>query len=141
MLSYSELCQAAADHLQLSDIAHEEILPSGKPRYRNRINWACLALVKAGLVTRPERGMYQIAEGERTVDARNLTSYSEKDLLEWPTCQEYQQEIAERKANENSTPASVSLGVDTEGDPIEQAIDLTRIHNAAVETELRSKLQ
>lgn len=36
-------------------------------------------------MTRPELGMYQIAEDGRTVDARNLTSYSEKDLLEWST--------------------------------------------------------
>ena len=85
--------------------------------------------------------MYQIAEDGRTVDARNLTTYSEKDLLEWPTWQEYQQEIAERKANESSAPNSIAQGVDVEGDPIEQAIDLTRIHNAAVETELRRKLQ
>lgn len=141
ILSFSELCQGAADYLQLSDAAREETLPSGQPRYRNRMNWACSALVKAGLVTRPERGMYQIAENGRTVDARNLTTYSEKDLLEWPTWQEYQQEIAERKANESSAPSSVTQGMDAEGDPIEQAIDLTRIHNASVETELRRKLQ
>ncbi len=141
VLSFSELCQAAADYLRLSEAARAETLPSGQPRYRNRMNWACSALVKAGLVARPERGMYQIAENGRSVDARNLTSYSEKDLLEWPTWQEYQQEIAERKANENSTPGAGGQGVDAEGDPIEQAIDLTRIHNAAVETELRAKLQ
>ena len=35
----------------------------------------------------------------------------------------------------------MAQSVDAEGDPTEQAIDLTRIHNAAVETELRRKLQ
>ncbi|MGV3103815.1 restriction endonuclease [Rothia sp. 32237D007AR] len=141
ILSFSELCQAAADYLKLSEAARNETLPSGQPRYRNRMNWACSAVVKAGLVIRPERGMYQIAENGLLVDARNLTSYSEKDLLEWPMWQEYQQEIAERKADESTTTPTSAAGAADEGDPIERAIDLTRIHNAAVETELRRKLQ
>lgn len=137
--SVSQICVEAAQYLKLSESAMAETLSSGQPRYRNRTNWACSSLSKAGLVSKPERGLYQIAQDGRTVDVRNLTSYSEKDLLEWPRWQEYQQEIAERKASEHLD--SVTVPVDTDSDPIEQTIELARIHNATTETELRTKLQ
>lgn len=137
--SVSQICVEAAQYLKLSESAMAETLSSGQPRYRNRTNWACSSLSKAGLVSKPERGLYQIAQDGRTVDVRNLTSYSEKDLLEWPRWQGYQQEIAERKASEHLD--SVTVPVDTDSDPIEQTIELARIHNATTETELRTKLQ
>ncbi|AZA10795.1 restriction endonuclease [Corynebacterium gerontici] len=137
--SVSQICAEAAQYLKLSESAMAEILSSEQLRYRNRTNWACSSLSKAGLVSKPERGLYQIAQDGRTVDARNLTSYSEKDLLEWPRWQEYQQEIAERKASEHLD--SVTVPVNADYDPIEQTIELARIHNASTETELRTKLQ
>lgn len=139
--TFGQLCQDAVQHLQMGQAALAENLPSGQPRYRNRLHWACSALVKAGLVNRPERGTYQITELGLQVDSRNLTSYSERDLLEWPLWQAYQQEIAERKTDRRppqtingSTPAS-------ETSPIEQVIELVQVHNASVETELRRRLQ
>lgn len=136
---FSQLCAAAAKHLQLSEMAMEERVPSGQPRYHNRMNWACSGLVKAGLLERPKRGMYRITEDGLAVDARGLTAYSEKDMLEWQRWREYQDEIAERKSAESRQPDSVSA--ETDFDPTEQAIELTRIHNASIETELRGKLQ
>lgn len=141
IFSFPELCQAAAKQLDLSEAAQAQLLPSGQPRFHNRVNWACSALVKAGLVSRPERGMYQITENGRIVDGRNLTSYSEKDMLEWSSWQEYQQEIAERKTHEEASPADADSEYKADTDPIEQTIELTRIHNASIETDLRRKLQ
>ncbi|WP_237200832.1 restriction endonuclease [Rothia nasimurium] len=140
-MSFAELCQTTADYLRLSPKARQELLPSGQPRFRNRINWACSALVKASLVSRPERAMYRITENGLEVNARDLKSYSEKDLLEWPQWQEYQQEIAERKNSEASSPAVTEPDLESESDPFEQSMELTRRHNASIETELRSKLQ
>lgn len=140
-LSFAELCQAAADHLRLSQQSRQEMLPSGQPRFRNRINWACSSLVKASLVSRPERAMYRITENGLIVNARNLKSYSEKDLSEWPTWQEYQQEIAERKMSEDSSSATTEPVVNPDTDPYEQSMEIARRHNASIETELRSKLQ
>lgn len=141
ILSFSALCEPVADHLKLSKQARQETLPSGSPRFMNRINWACSSLVKSALLTRPERGMYQITDSGRVVDARNLSYYSEKDLLEWPEWQEYQREIAERKATSEPSPTPLNAGDHSDIDPIEQTFELTRIHNASIETELRRKLQ
>lgn len=137
----SEVCTATADHLQLSEDARKETLPSGQLRYRNRANWALSSLTKAGLVVRPQRGHYQITDNGHTVNSRNLSSYTEDDLLEWQDWREYQHEIAERKNQSSSTKTIVQPQLKDDADPIEQTIEFARIHNAAVETELRRKLQ
>lgn len=139
--SFSDLCLDACRLLGLSETAMAEQLPSGQPRHRNRVNWACSSLVKAGLIRRPERGMYEITSDGQAVAARNLSVYSEKDLLEWPLWQEYQREIAERKNAENLAEHTLDSSVEADLDPIEQCLKLTQAHNADIETELRRRLQ
>lgn len=141
VLTRSELCLSAADVLNLSEAAREETLPSGGFRYRNRVNWACSSLVKAGLLTRPERATYQITAIGREVDLRDLDSMREKDLLEWPMWREHQLEIAERRKGASKAPVVDELDSEVEIDPIERSLELTRMHNATIETELRRKLQ
>ena len=79
---------ATNDMLRSSDScgSFAEFLPSRVPRI-------------IGLIARPERGHYQITDDGRVVDRRNLDSYTEQDMMEWPLWQAYQQEIAERKAS------------------------------------------
>lgn len=139
--TFSDLCTEACGILELSDSAMRQELPSGQLRHRNRVNWACSSLVKAGLLRRPKRGMYEITANGQSVVARNLTSYSEKDLLEWPSWQEYQREIAERKNAEDSRQNTIGTEFDTDLDPIEQCKKLAQAHNADIETELRHRLQ
>ena len=50
------VCQAAG----LSEEEKAERLASGQSRADNRISWACTSFVKAGILERPGRAIYQI---------------------------------------------------------------------------------
>ena len=142
-LAFRELCERAADLAGLDEQARAQELPSGGLRYVNRINWACSSFSAAGLVSKPKRGVYQITDDGLAVDARGLTSYTQKDLLEWPAWVAYQQEVAERKNAASGSSASNGDDLDTDGasDPVEAIDELAREFNAEVETRLRHRLQ
>ena len=92
-----EICELVADSMRLSEQVREELIPSGQPRYQNRINWACSGLFYAGLITRPRRGYCQITDAGLQVAERNLSIYTDEDMLEWEVWVKYQLEIAQRK--------------------------------------------
>jgi len=48
--------------VSLSDAEMQETVPSGQPRYKNRIAWMATYLVKAGAVYRPKRATFAITE-------------------------------------------------------------------------------
>lgn len=133
-----DIWQLVADCMNLGEEVRAERIPSGQPRYQNRINWACSALTMAGLLERPKRGHYRITENGKTVNQRGLTEYAEKDMLEWLTWREYQKEIAARNTQQD-TP----LETTTEDyvNPVETMSDAERAFNNKTETELRKRLQ
>lgn len=152
----TELGDDVVKHMRLAPEVLEETVPSGQPRYRNRIAWACSSFAQAGLVLRPKRGKYVISDDGRQVDSRNLAEYTEKDMLEWPKWRQYQDEIRERKNSVNPTaglPASSdehnrgTLGGSVETStipaksPLEMVEDAQSDWNAKVSTELRQRLQ
>ena len=69
-----EIWELVADSMGLSEQVREELIPSGQPRYQNRINWACSGLFHAGLITRPRRGHCQITDTGLQVAERNLSN-------------------------------------------------------------------
>lgn len=133
-----DVCELVADHMNLSDEVRAEVIPSGQPRYVNRINWACSGLTKAGLLERPRRGRYLITDNGRSVDQKNLAEYTEKDMLEWPVWKDYQAEVAARK---NQTVAPEPPTSDDNADPVEVMKTAQRLFNAQTETDLRKRLQ
>lgn len=135
-----EVCELVADHLKLSEAVRAERIPSGQHRYVNRINWACSGLTQAGLLERPRRGHYQITDNGRAVDQRSLQEYTEKEMLEWPVWQAYQDEIAQRKQD----VVGNEVGDASSGDPVDPIEALSageRSFNAQTETDLRKRLQ
>ncbi len=132
-----EIWELVADSMGLSEQVREELIPSGQPRYQNRINWACSGLFHAGLITRPRRGHCQITDTGLQVAERNLSIYTDEDMLEWEAWAKYQQEIAQRKtkSDEAETPTEPS------SNPIEVMSNAERDFNAQIETELRKYLQ
>lgn len=135
-----EIHKMVADYMGLDEQVRAEQLASGQARYINRIGWACSALRVAGLLERPKRGHYKITENGRAVDRRNLTSYSEKDMLEWPIWRSYQNEIAARK-REDSLVVDLDTPDRETQSPIEMMSQNERSFNYQIETELRSRLQ
>lgn len=140
-----DLADQAADELQLSQAERELVVKDGRQTlYQNRTAWACSRLYKAGLVAKPERGVYAITDNGRAVDARNLTFYTDSDMEEWPAWSEYRHEVAQRnpEISQAATDDALSGNLpDTERDPVEAAEDLVSECNAEVETELRRRLQ
>lgn len=62
-----EASQALAERLDLTDEDLAETLPSGYPRFLNRVGWAKSDLNKAGLIESCGRGMFQISAKGRGV--------------------------------------------------------------------------
>lgn len=132
-----EICELVADSMGLSEQVRQEQIPSGQPRYQNRINWACSGLFYAGLITRPRRGHYQVTDAGLQVAERDLSIYTDKDMLEWEVWAKYQQEIAQRKTKSGQAEAET----EPSSNPIEVMSNAERDFNAQVETELRKYLQ
>ena len=149
-----EICDAVADEVNLPASVREERIASGERRHVNRIQWAMSGLTVGGLLERPKRGRYRITTDGRMVAARNLTVYTEKQMLEWPAWQEYQAEIAARnRAKARAAAAGDEHGEDAEGaaleglakdsavDPVEAIEEAERNFNSNIETKLRQRLQ
>ena len=60
-LALREASQALAERLNLTDEDLAETLPSGYPRYLNRVGWAKSDLNKTGLIESCGRGMFKIS--------------------------------------------------------------------------------
>lgn len=133
-----EVCHRVATHMGLSAEVRAEKIASGQHRYVNRINWALSGLTQAGLVERPKRGHYRITENGRTVDSRSLAEYTEKDMLEWPSWQAYQEEIAARKQD---IPHASEPDPQENAGPVEVMATTEQRFNAQTATVLRKRLQ
>jgi restriction system protein len=56
----SEITEAAADDVHLTETDRAVTLTTGQPMYANRVGWAISHLTKSGALSRPERGRYVI---------------------------------------------------------------------------------
>ena len=141
----SEIVDAVASELRLSDEVRAQRVSSGQGRLENRVGWACSSFSRAGIVDRPRRGWYRINDDGRAVNQRGLSEYSENDMLEWPQWRAYVAEIAERKNRDGvpggSTTQSNTADIDVDADPIETISGRVKDLNDQVETELRQSLQ
>ncbi|MCS4535495.1 restriction endonuclease [Corynebacterium sp. HS2168-gen11] len=138
--SFNDICEMAADYLNLPQEVRDEKIPSGMYRYTYRINWVCSSLKHAGLIERPQRGHYRITADGLTVDQRSLKTYSEKDLLEWPMWQEHQAEVKKRRL-QKSNDVDANTSIEESSDPLEALANGESAFNAQTETNLRKRLQ
>ena len=138
--AFRDICEMVADHMELPQEVRNERIASGQQRYVNRITWACSGLTQGGLIERPRRGHYRITDNGRVVDQRSLTSYTEKDMLEWPEWRAYQDEITQRRQVDDTVPI-VPTTTEESADPVEALSTGERAFNAQTETKLRKRLQ
>ncbi|MFF2488049.1 restriction endonuclease [Microbacterium sp. NPDC058062] len=91
----SEITEAAASEVGLTDAEREVTLTTGQPMYANRVGWAISHLTKAEALLRPERGRYIIGEHGRALlasypgvtrdDVEKVTGYRRSRSVPGPT--------------------------------------------------------
>src|SRR5438552_4063937 len=77
----SDVVEALAVQLKLTDAEREELLPKGKqPTFNNRVHWAKTYLVKAKLLMATRFAHFKITERGKSVLADNVQSIDKKFL-------------------------------------------------------------
>ena len=112
-MSTKQMRDAMAEHLGLSDEALSQRLPSGtQSTFDNRMGWARTYLLKAGLIERPRRATYVIAQNGKelllnppsAIDADFLRSYDEFNVFVGTGRNGKQELIATVDAEDDLTP-------------------------------------
>ncbi|HJC61488.1 MAG TPA: restriction endonuclease [Candidatus Dietzia intestinigallinarum] len=139
-----DICNAAADLLNVSAEERLHTIPSGQLKYQNRCLWALSYLARAGAAERPVRGQYRITEAGRQLLADHPTGITEKHLRAFvgdPDASHtyYALKALEGTARDSGDPSTTSEK-SAELDPIEQIdMGIERIH-ATVAGDLLARL-
>jgi restriction system protein len=108
-----EIFESLSKKLKLTEEEKNELLPSGKQsKFRNRISWATIYLMKSGLLTRPSEGKYIITARGLEVLSEKLQKIDMKYLEKFPEYLDFKQFRTEKskenypdtKTLESSTP-------------------------------------
>jgi restriction system protein len=85
-----DVVEMLATELQVTPEDRAILIPSGKTRlFNNRVHWAATYLVKAGVLTRPERGVLSITERGKTVLREAPSEIDVKYLRRFPELQAF----------------------------------------------------
>jgi len=87
----NEAIDALAEKLQLSAEELSKLIPSGQPKFANRIGWAKTYLKKAGLIIYPKRGYFQITQRGIDVLKENPEKIDMKYLKRFPEYIQFRQ--------------------------------------------------
>lgn len=119
----TEVYDALAKHFHLSDADLSELLPSGtQSRWHNRAGWACYDLYRAGLLTRPKRGIYQMTDDGRRVAAQKPAIIDRDYLMQFPQFAEFvESRNVGKKAGETAETTSTLSRTQTPEEQIETA--------------------
>lgn len=89
--STGEVHDTLAEQFGLSEEEKNELLPSGtQTKLKNRVSWAVIYLTKAGLLERPGRGRFRIAERGLKVLSSKPSEVSTRFLKQFPEFVEFQ---------------------------------------------------
>lgn len=89
--STGEVHDTLAEQFGLSEQDKNELLPSGtQTKLKNRVSWAVIYLTKAGLLERPGRGRFRIAERGLKVLSSKPSEVSTRFLKQFPEFVEFQ---------------------------------------------------
>jgi restriction system protein len=88
---FNQAVDALAEELQLSPEELSKLIPSGQPKFANRIGWAKTYLKKAGLISYPKRGFFQITQRGVDVLKENPETIDMEFLKRFPEYIEFRQ--------------------------------------------------
>jgi restriction system protein len=84
-----DLTETLAAEFRLTADERAELLPSGQPRFANRMGWARTALKKASLLESPRRACIRITDRGREVLSSGVATIGDKYLMRFPEYLEY----------------------------------------------------
>ena len=129
-----------ATRLQLSASDLEETIPSGEPRFLNRLYWAHSYLKQAGLLESPRRGIYRLSPLGHEVKNQLPEQINIKWLEQFPAFQDFRARShgASSQDSATDTPQENSAEELTPDEQIRQGYEQ---HRAAIAGELLGRIQ
>ena len=130
------------EEFSLTTEERAQLLPSGKQRIlHNRVHWAKFYLMKAGLVSFPNRGTFVATDAGRTLLARNPIRIDVDLLRQYPSFEEFyggdHTDAQEPPATPAAPSASPAIPPSTPEEQIEKAFLTIR---SALRTELLQRI-
>lgn len=106
--SKRDAIEQLANEFKLTQNERHDVLRSGQPTFANRVHWAAVYLVKAGLMERPERGKLRITARGRETLAESPPRIDDRFLMRFPEFVEFQTRKPRTEAAkaERSTPVA-----------------------------------
>ena len=89
--NFHEVVDKLANEFDLSDEEISTLIPSGQPRFENRVGWAKTYLKKSGLITYPKRGHLKITQRGLEVLEENPQTIDMEYLRRFPEYLEFRQ--------------------------------------------------
>jgi restriction system protein len=102
----SDAIEHLATYFNLTDNERQEILSSGTTRFNNYVRWACTHFRKAGLLSTPSRGKFQITPRGLDTLAQKPSRLDVKYLRQFPEHSEF---VGSKTPNSTNTGANPAL--------------------------------
>jgi restriction system protein len=133
--NFHDVVDKLAKEFRLSDDDISTLIPSGQPRFENRVGWAKTYLKKSGLITYPKRGHVQITQRGKDVLKENPQIIDMEYLKRFPEYVEFRE--GNQKEEESSGESDEDL---TPEEALENAYQKIRVDLAdeILETILKS---
>jgi restriction system protein len=106
----NQMTSEISNQFGLSSAERAELLPSGKQEIiANRVGWAKTYMLKAGLLSSPQRGMVTITERGRQVLSSNPQAINIAFLNQFPEFQKFRETKHEKKSDSAQTISESSI--------------------------------
>jgi len=124
---YREAVETLAHHFELSSEERRELLPSGKqPTFDNRVGWARTYMTKAGLLTSPKRGQFQITDRGKQALAEKPGTINVAYLERFPEFVEFRSLRREKTETAATSPVARQSDDSTPEEALESAYQSLR---------------
>jgi len=118
-----EAVDSIAHTLKISDEDKQEMLPSGtQTRLYNRVGWSITYLHKAGLLSKPQRGSFQITESGRSLLQSGPSKIDNNTLDEYTSFREFKSKRNNAIDGSSTEASEASEASNTPEERIEQSI-------------------
>lgn len=107
--SFRDAVEKMATLFGITDIERNELLPSGKTIFDNRVGWAKTYLTKARLLELPKRGYFKISERGINLLKKSPSEITSKSLEQF---EEFKEFTAQKKEHQTSSSSELIISTD-----------------------------